>query len=540
MVALIDKLCEKMTSVKSTSKAGAALFATKDYKAGDIILEETPLLTLQKKSASDIIAIREQFQNIKAEKKVRISALEDLDIPSSIDVKDKTKFRRFVEAAASFALVEDENIREKYLSLYYPAAIDSDESVNNESDSYESGVIQLAESALVYLQRQTTPTSKLNKLVTNSSKNCLKAMLIWACNSFEGGLVYELTSRINHSCDFNAVVCVDPFQQGSGGTQERQTIRAAAAIKEGDEICISYLGSYTYADFSARNERLQKEKFFNCMCKRCETNRIEGDVAGSVPCFQCHPRDGRYLDEDVQYDDGAIEVNYCKPCIVKDSSSSKPGDRIVYRCAKCGDVEIDSVASKAMSKAIERATAHLDEGLKVQAQIDDDEEERATKIELTERMACLATSVLGAKHYASSLLTFVSLSAKLSLIHCRMLCESADQGSGGDQEELMSDIAECIDSLERVINYLESIGLQSHFGQLVGNACIGVARVLIGFGDEKSVKYGCTFLSKVYDNYFKLSFEGEGMKKVVEALMSKNASHNNDEAEPQKKRHKSS
>ena len=70
MVVLIDKLCEKMTSVKTTSKAGAALFATKDYKAGDIILEETPLLTLQKKSASDIIAIREQFQNIKAEKKV--------------------------------------------------------------------------------------------------------------------------------------------------------------------------------------------------------------------------------------------------------------------------------------------------------------------------------------------------------------------------------------------------------------------------------------------------------------------------------------
>ena len=84
----------------------------------------------------------------------------------------------------------------------------------------------------------------------------------------------------------------------------------------------------------------------------------------------------------------------------------------------------------------------------------------------------------------------------------------------------MNEIAKCIDSsLERVISYIKSLNLQSHFGHLVGNVSVGVGRVLVGFGDVKSMKYGSTFVCGVFDEYFKLGFEGQGMEKVAETLI---------------------
>jgi len=71
---------------------------------------------------------------------------------------------------------------------------------------------------------------------------------------------------------------------------------------------------------------------------------------------------------------------------------------------------------------------------------------------------------------------------------------------------------------------------------LVGNVCVGVARVLVGFSDVKSIQYGSSFAEKVYDDYFKLGFEGEGMEKVVQTLIKKKF----DSEEPQAKKQKSS
>jgi hypothetical protein len=120
-----------------------------------------------------------------------------------------------------------------------------------------------------------------------------------------------------------------------------------------------------------------------------------------------------------------------------------------------------------------------------------------------------------------------------------MLCKSVKGGKKkeDDDAEVMNDIAECIDSLERVIAYVESLSLKCHFGHLVGNVCVGVARVLVGFGDIKSMKYGSSFAERVYDDYFRLGFEGEGMEKVVDTLIKKNSDNQEeDRQEPQKKK----
>lgn len=65
----------------------------------------------------------------------------------------------------------------------------------------------------------------------------------------EGSGLYELQSKINHSCDPNAEVC---FLHGNG----RISLRALKEINPGDEICISYL---TPCDLDRSRHSRQKE-----------------------------------------------------------------------------------------------------------------------------------------------------------------------------------------------------------------------------------------------------------------------------------------
>jgi hypothetical protein len=51
------------------------------------------------------------------------------------------------------------------------------------------------------------------------------------------------------------------------------------------------------------------------------------------------------------------------------------------------------------------------------------------------------------------------------------------------------------------------------------------------------MKYGSSFAERVYDDYFRLGFEGEGMEKVVDTLIKKNSDNQEeDRQEPQKKK----
>ena len=294
---------------------------------------------------------------------------------------------------------------------------------------------------------------------------------------------------------------------------------------------ISYLGSLTYAHHQIRNQRLIRDKFFSCSCSRCQSDRSQGDPAAAVPCPNCHKRVGRYLDEDVQYDDGenGFKVHYCKPRRKKD------GNEDVYDCPNCGDVDITDGLKKAMDTGIQRSMDHLEEGLQGSLRangfemdgIDDDgggRAEREVLLDMTERLACLSGSVLGAKHWTSNLLTFVMLGRKLSSLHAVMLCRSTaekggDSNDDNESDDISAEVAECIDSLEKLYSYVDLLKLKSHPGHLLGNLTIGVARVLVAFGDVKSMKFGSEWSSKVDEDYFRLGFEGKGMVKVVEMLV---------------------
>jgi hypothetical protein len=80
----------------------------------------------------------------------------------------------------------------------------------------------------------------------------------------------------------------------------------------------------------------------------------------------------------------------------------------------------------------------------------------------------------------------------------------------------MEEVAEAIDSLERVHRFVESLNLKLHPGHMLGDVIIGTARTLVSLGDVKSQKYGAEWLDKITDYVNK--FESEGRQKVLSAL----------------------
>ena len=80
----------------------------------------------------------------------------------------------------------------------------------------------------------------------------------------------------------------------------------------------------------------------------------------------------------------------------------------------------------------------------------------------------------------------------------------------------MGDVAEAIDSLQRIERFMQSLQLHLDPGHVLGDVVIGVARTLVSLGDVKSQKYGAEWLEKITDYVDK--FESEGRQKVVAAL----------------------
>mmetsp|Transcript_18794 Transcript_18794/g.28144 ORF Transcript_18794/g.28144 Transcript_18794/m.28144 type:complete len:613 (-) Transcript_18794:306-2144(-) len=585
-----------MTDVrKATTHAGLGLYATKQFNPGDVILEELPLFTFQP-TAEQFSVVRSQF----APKSFKggsdnddtctlgenqsclydlIFELGDNDGDSNGECyggieKKRSKFLGMVTAAATFAIathVDGANTshksscteinRKKLNQLYKPefnissassctSSSASTEKVGTKNDvkkhdDGEKRIVSLATTKVIpFIKENTLPGTALHKFVHENEEDCIGVMLIWSCNAFEGGHVYETMSRINHSCDFNAVISPSSSSSETAlpssasslsgkapiHNNEKQIVKATSVIQPNDEINISYLGSYTYAGMSLRKALLSADKFFDCHCTRCikETSSSGGDVASALPCVNCHDRvQGRYLDEDVQYDDDdENEVCYALP--IKDltsTSGSSDGDCSNYVCQKCGpdhSFVLGQSLNATVEKTIKRVTSHLNE---CERQIggSDYNDKRDEMIEMTERLIGLSHSVLGAKHYCTNLLLVQSLGQKLSAIHSSILTISTGQkrkkkGTVVEPEVDMTEIAECIDLLDRAFKFVQGLNLKSHPGHLLGNATVGVSRMLVSLGDVKSMKFGASWAEKVRE-YFSYGFEGNGMVKVVDSLL---------------------
>jgi hypothetical protein len=381
--------------------------------------------------------------------------------------------------------------------------------------------------------------------------------LIWTCNAFEGGRIYHQTSRINHSCDPNAIVQTgleydhddnDHYNQDETASilMERQVIRAAVPIEIGDEITISYLGLMLYAATSIRRHELSITKHFVCQCYRC--TQWPMDAATALPCPICHPRVRKsstkaqqqeqqqqeqqlLLNEDDQYDDD-LKVQYL--CCQQSSSTLQnitwKGDcsheiivsrnidlsAVTTSPSDSNDVDLiqhylhhthdhvsmkvakflrDYPSSSSSSNHSLRTTSTL---VPPSSKTSIDEDHEDVEREMLEICITMSSSIVGAKHWATNLPLLLLLDCQLQEIHDDLMTNDITSTAGATvKKEIIQRLGEVIDSLERICRYVDNLHLRLHRGHLLGNVIIGVARALVSFGDVKSQQYAATWLERI-------------------------------------------
>lgn len=509
-----------MAEVRSIPGSGSGLFATKDYKVGNVIVEEnSPLMKLAPSSAEQEERILAEFESSlpNVHSRGKKGQLKDdqpplwssIHPPSTVAQENHGKFKGMVQAALCYADTDvSPETKEKLLQLYHPLSTETDQERSQE----EEAIVKISSLAVEYVTGLVDSKSKLHTRLTedNNSETIQKVMLVWSCNSFDGGRVYCDISRINHSCNPNAVILHD---------NDKQTVVAAADIAVGEEISISYLGMLLYTERSVRQASLRQNKHFTCRCVRCKSM---SDTAAAFPCPACHPRKHQ-LPEDVQYDDDAetLTVHYVIPSpdteVLMDETQSSILD--VLNCDASHAALNDS--NKGMKNALEinrtvknKITTFLQDHQAIEKSTagdngdGDDDEKEALQLELLEQHMSLASSVVGARHWATNLVLMMQLERNLQTFHANMLTEGADP----DMEVL----AEAIDYLERLCKFVQDLGLKLHIGHVLSDLVIGVARALVSLGDVKSQKYASNWLKRLAG--YVEHFESDGIQKVVSTL----------------------
>ncbi|KAL9185098.1 hypothetical protein ACHAXT_002875 [Thalassiosira profunda] len=528
-----------MTEVRALPGGGAGLFATVVYAEGDEIFAESPLAVLSAAAPSSSDDVPAQFNpsSLNAAPSTEAASgkttggsssnaspssilLNDLVLPKDImgqlstvfsgyDLQYRTsKLRGMLVALASYsANPPSEEAKRKLFELYHP-------SLDGDNNDAEKDALGLANLALQCGKKMAAADSALKSLLKKNKEEALKLLLVYSCNSFEGGRIYHQLSRANHSCNPNAVVV-----EGRG-SKDVSVLKAACDIAAGEEICISYLGRYLYAGYPVRQKVLRANKHFVCRCERCggdSGNDGSGDLASHIPCPACHPRSGRYLEEDVMFasDEDGVKVCYAVP-----TNGLKAEERSL-RCGSCNTTTTyDSLETKegqaikymcmAEEKVFDRLQSCSDGG-------DEKGASEEAETEVDQQFLQMATGICGAQHWTTHFLTLSLIEESLASFHATLMTMGQDQDKDAEaMEELFVEIAEAADGIEKAYAFASSLKMNLDPAHWLFDYTVGLARTLVGLGDVKSQKYGATWIEKV-ESYAE-KFEGDGMRKVVIAL----------------------
>ena len=470
-----------MFEVTTSSLGGSGVFATQDIPKGTKILSEAPLVKLLASSSDD-----------SSEKQPAA----DIQIPPSVPKDYESKYKAMMQVAKNLSSLEP-FVQEQVLTLYHPSIMTTENDNKTNANEHEQAIVNVALEVAAEVGKDHKEIQTIQKL-----------LLVWSCNSFQGGRIYPQTSRINHSCAPNAVIQTSTAQGSCD--EDTQHVVAAVDIAKGTEITISYLGLLLYADAATRRSILKMTKYFECHCQRCTTKE---DPATSIPCRTCHPRTSQNaLDEDVQYDDD-LTVSY----------TTVPGT-----CAKCS-TNFDKLPTESLSAICTQVTTKVRDFLQsYETQSNSTNEEDDMDDELLQEHLSLAYTVMGSKHWTTNLLLLLHVDGQLKQLSQAMITTQ--------EPPSMDDLAQCIDSIERVCRFVQSISMvQQDMGHVVGDAILGIARLLVSLGDVKSQKYASEWIGRLGD-YMEL-FETEGKQKVAQAL-SEAWKKNGDKEEPASKKAK--
>ena len=535
---------------------GLGLFATKDYNVGDFIIQnECPLLILTPQSKEEesllvnlLNASTTGAKNNSEPKQHQVekgqrtgsndkeskdpSVWDLIPVHESVLEDNVGKFKGMVQAGlcAWKALQNsDESRMEQVLELYHPQ--------DDTKSEVEQELLRIAKLALECVVRVVKTNEKT--ITKDMETKLLKVLLIWSCNSFEGGRIYSTISRINHSCNPNSMIEVATDSK----TLDNQSVRALTGIRAGEEITISYLGLFLYAERPVRQAILKQTKHFVCECSRCQQEVKDPclDTASSIPCPIHHPREqgGRQLDEETQYDDDKIATYVCgwsldhpSKSFVKDNAPTPQTKKEM----KTSDAErLTNAMEQVRNKVVKflQGKRPPNKKLKPSVSKEEEDEDSADKLlqsEMLDQHIRLASSVMGARHWTTNLLLLFQLDDLLQSIHNEMLLH--------DEAPDFTVLAEAIDMLQRLVHFVDGLSVLSNMdhrkGHLLSSVMIGTARALVSLSDVKSQRYAVEWVDPIRD-YVRV-FESEGLQKVVDTIANAYKQNNSDTPNEDSKR----
>lgn len=551
MTEVRDLSSQKAATADLDSSCQYGLFAAgKAYKKGDTILSESPLIILKHPSKevrsqfdnSCLAAKKKKPSNGKDDKDESGNIINDLTLPTSF-TKDLSsheikKLKALTLAATSYAMhlpnSLTEETKQKLFQLYHPSSSTNTQGGDGMSDD-EKSALKLANQTLKICQQIAAPDSSLHRLVHNTTNGgaadeLVNLLLIYSCNAFEGGRIYHRLSRVNHSCNPNAIVC-GGSSSSSGGEDDADVsiLKAACDIAEGEEITISYLGSYLYAGYPTRQRVLRDSKYFICQCDRCSGNS-HSDLASCLPCPVCHPRTGRYLEEDVMFDygeEGDLTVSYATP------KNGMMAEERSIQCDGCQKVTTFNPNETSMRKKKEAACVNYMTKAeeKVYNRLEGNDNVNVdVEREANEQFYEMATSICGAKHWTTNFMNLSLIEESLANFHSTLMSMGQNAAEDADtMEEMLTGIAEAADGIDRAFIYATGLKLKADPAQWLFDYIVGLARTLVGLGDEKSQKYAAQWIEKVEE--YAEAFESDAMQKVISSLKNAWKRHSLEEAE---------
>ncbi|CAG8711536.1 4821_t:CDS:2 [Racocetra persica] len=246
-------------------KYGFALFATRDFQKGEILLSEKPLIVSQTLTS-------------KRDKAFAYTYDIDLDVFST--------FKAFFDSS-----IEIQNIILN--NFYLPSTPElMDTAWSQVGSTRLDRIIDIC-------QKHIREWSDVNR------DTFKRVFLVFTFNSHAFGsdnspAIFAIGSKMNHSCEANT------FYQSIDNQVGIHTV--AKKIRKGDQITTNYLGKDTIFSTNSRQKILQKTKLFQCDCSRC-TEKL--DISRGLPCPNCSIVKEKDIEhETIAFNERLNEINF--------------------------------------------------------------------------------------------------------------------------------------------------------------------------------------------------------------------------------------
>lgn len=149
--------------------------------------------------------------------------------------------------------------------------------------------------------------------------------------------------------------------------------------------------------------------------------------------------------------------------------------------------------------------------------------------EANEQFYEMATSICGAKHWTTNFMNLSLIEESLANFHSTLMSMGQNAAEDAEtMEEMLTGIAEAADGIDRALTYASNLKLKTDPAQWLFDYIVGLARTLVGLGDEKSQKYAAQWIEKVEE--YAEAFESDAMQKVVSSLKNAWKRHSLEEA----------